>query len=117
MANSSERGRRWPVAVAAVALTVCGAGWAVSAQGEADRSGVAVQTATPATRDEMIRNWTKLLAAQGKELPDTSDLSIEEIRAGWERDRLKYLKYAEPAEMPVVYACTGVKSVFDPDCW
>ncbi|WP_329547946.1 hypothetical protein OG548_31495 [Streptomyces sp. NBC_01356] len=117
MANGRGRVRLWAVAVAVVTLTACGAGWAVSAQGGTSRPGVAVSTATPATRDEMIRNWTRLLAKQSQELPDTSDMSTEEIRAGWERDRLKYLKYAEPAEMPVVHACTGVKSLFDPDCW
>lgn len=117
MANSSGRGRRWAVAVAVATLTVCGAGWVVSAQEGTTRPGVAVSTATPATRDQMIRNWTRLLAEQSQELPDTSDMSTEEIRTGWERDHLKYLKYAEPAEMPVVHACTGAKPLFDPDCW
>lgn len=69
MASNRGPGRRWAIAVAVVALTVCGAGWAVSANGEAQHPGVSSQTATPATRDEMIRDWGKTLTEHGSSCP------------------------------------------------
>ncbi|MCX4974953.1 hypothetical protein [Streptomyces sp. NBC_00620] len=114
MASNRGPGRRWAIAVAVVALTVCGAGWAVSANGEAQHPGVSSQTATPATRDEMIRDWGKTLTEHGEQLPDTSKMSTAEIRTGWQR---AIVQYAEPADMPTVYPCEGLKVLFDPDCW
>lgn len=107
---------RRPALVAAATLTVvaCGAGWAVSGQGEAAGDGVSVSTATPATRDEMIRQLRSLLSEHGQQVPETSGLSTEEIEARWQRARIEY---SEPAEMPVVPACDGFKAVFDTDCW
>ncbi|MDN0194540.1 hypothetical protein [Streptomyces sp. S.PNR 29] len=112
--KADRAGRRWPFVVAAVSLAACGAGWAISAQADADRPGVAVQTETPATRDEMISDLRALLTEHGQRPPDTSDLATEDIRDRLEQARIRY---AEPAEMPVVPACDGIKSVFDPDCW
>lgn len=41
-------------------------------------------------------------------------MSTAEIRTGWQR---AIVQYAEPADMPTVYPCEGLKVLFDPDCW
>ncbi|MCW8382695.1 hypothetical protein [Streptomyces justiciae] len=116
MASNRKVRRRRPVLVAAVVVTVvaCGTGWMISARQGTSGTGVSVSTETPAKRDEMIRGLRDLLTEHGQQVPDTSDMSTQEIEERWVRARVKY---SEPAEMPVVYACDGIKAVFTPDCW
>lgn len=115
MASNRKAARR-PVlvAVAVVTVVVCGAGWMASAQGDTAGDGVSVSTETPATRTEMVEQLRKLLTEHGRQVPDTSNMSTEEINSRWQRARIEY---SEPVEMPVMYVCDGLKAVFDPDCW
>jgi hypothetical protein len=116
MASNRNGARRLAFVAAGVTVVVaCGAGWAVSVNGETDSPRVSIQTEQPATRDEMIQTWRRLLARHDQQLPDTSELSTEEIRSRWQQDRVRYAD-ATGDDM-TVDPCKGVKGLFDPDCW
>jgi hypothetical protein len=70
----------------------------------------------PPTRAEMIRDWRTLLTQHGQRLPDTSSMTTEEIRQGWDTARTRY---AEPDDAMSVSVCeiSLTHQLFDPDCW
>ncbi|RPF33108.1 hypothetical protein [Streptomyces sp. TLI_185] len=87
MTGGHKRGRAWAIFSTSVALAFCGAAWMASAWADTHRPGVSVH------REEK---------------------SPEEIRKYWTPERIRQ---AEPAEMPVVHPCDGLKSALHPSCW
>jgi hypothetical protein len=117
MAGNRKGARRLAfVAAGTTVVVACAAGWAVSASEKTDSPEVAVQTEQPATRDELIQKWGRLLTKHGQQLPDTSELSTEEIRSEWRQALIRYADEAED-DMAVADPCTGLRELYDPSCW
>ncbi|WP_406418924.1 hypothetical protein [Streptomyces sp. NBC_00842] len=101
------------IAVAAVALAASAVGFSVAAQDDAP--SVDVDVAEQPDRAELIRMWDDLLAEDGEELPNTSTMSTEEIRAAWGRE---YAEHADASNDDMgVDLCSGWTVLYDPRCW
>ncbi|MDQ1011182.1 hypothetical protein QFZ82_005667 [Streptomyces sp. V4I23] len=76
-------------------------------------NGVMVQEEKKYTRAKKIAMWKEILEGNGEQLPDVSTMTTEEIEEG---HYAAMMKYATPAEMPMMPACDGWEMLL-PSCW